>query len=446
MALPRILYYKFLLDRNLKKTRRQILKLRERKFRRLLPYVYNNSKFYREYYSGYGIKEKDLQEIEIDELPVIDKKMMMDNFNDLVTVDDISRTRIEAFLQDSSGPATELADKYRIIHTSGSSGVIGYFIYGPREWDFIKAISLRIFPNFGLRKKRYAFIGAADGHYAGISLFLSPLNSLEEWFYDDYLVMDINQPLEKYAKRLTELKPHNLTGYPSALRMLAEMQSEGEINIKPQRIVCGGEPLVAADREYIEKTWGINPVNYYAASESLMLGVDSSGEGDGLYLFDDANYIEIEEDKYYLTNLYNYTQPLIRYEMNDLLLPARRENEDWPFTRIEEVGGRREETLWFKDNEGRWEFIHPIVIVELYVRGLKQYQIVQHDAESFIFRAVIKQGASRDRVVADIESRLDDILGQKNLDNVSYRVETVPRIDSNSESGKFKLIINKRGK
>ncbi|MFW5986231.1 MAG: phenylacetate--CoA ligase family protein [Halanaerobiales bacterium] len=440
MPLPRILYYKFLLDRNLKKNRRQILQLRERKFRRLLHYAFTNSKFYREYYSGYGIKAEDLSSIPIAELPIIDKETMMENFDDLLTVSDINRSRVETFLENSPAPETVMDDRYHVIHTSGSSGVIGYFIYGPREWDFIKAISLRIFPGFGLEKKRYAFVGAADGHYAGISLFLSPLNSLEEWFYEDYMVMDIGHPLSKYTDQLTELNPHNLTGYPSAVKMLAEMQRDGIIDITPDTVVCGGEPLMPVDREYIKETWGVSPVNNYAASESLMIGVGRKGR-EGLYLFDDANYIEIEEDKYYLTNLYNYTQPLIRYEMDDLLVPADNRNPDWPFTRIKEVAGRQEETLWFKSSAGEWEFIHPIVIVELYIRGLKKYQVVQRDSESFVFRAVIEESRKEKKVTGDIKAKLDDILQKKNLNNISYKIRVVSRIESESSSGKFRLII-----
>ena len=50
----------------------------------------------------------------------------------------------------------------------------------------------------------------------------------------------------------------------------------------------------------------------YGASESLALGVETS-HAEGMYLFDDLNYIEVENGAMYLTSLYNYVQPLIRY-------------------------------------------------------------------------------------------------------------------------------------
>ncbi len=439
MALSRILYYNFKLNQNLRKDRHSILKQQKAKLRKLLKYAMKYSNFYRKYYSDNGISFNDLENINIDNLPTIDKKMMMDNFDDLVIPKEITKNRVENFLESSPYPNTTLFTKYHIIHTSGTTGEIGYYLYNQREWDFIKAISLRIFPVFGLKPKKYVFVGATDGHYAGVSLFLSPVNFPEQFFYRDYLVLDINYPLEQYIDILNRINPDIITGYPTGIGRLAEMQKIGKLSLSPKAVVCGGEPTTNETKEQIGEVWSCELINFYAASESLILGVERT-DLRGFYLFDDVNYIEFGEDHILLTNLYNYTQPLIRYRMNDVLIPQK-EGGMWPFTKIKHVIGRQEELLWFINQKGDFDFIHPIVIVEFHVKGLNKHQVIKTGNTSFIFKAVISQQFRKDQVINKINERLGEILKKKEMLNLSYHIKMVNDIKNDPKTGKFNLIL-----
>ena len=438
MSLTRVVYYNLKLKRNLNKSRSKIKKTREGKLKKLLYYVYENSSFYRQLYKSRGIRKRDLSDIKIEQLPVINKEMVMNNFDDIVTDDNISREIVEDFLEKAKKPTSLLQNKYRVIHTSGSTGEVGYFLYNKKEWDYIKAVALRIFDNFSLKPKRYAFIGASEGNYAGISLFLSPVDQIEELFYQDYLVININHSLRKYYNRLTGLDPHNLTGYPSAVKILAELQREGKIDISPDTIVCGGEPFSEMEKRYITNTWGIKPVNYYATSESLMIGVQRP-EDRGIYIFDDINYIEMQENRTLLTNLYNYTQPLIRYELSDVLTPAEKRSDRWPFTQVKEVIGRSEEMLWFEKENGEREFIHPIVLVEFFVKGVKKFKVIQTGKKSLKFKAVINNQAEDEKTKNKIYNKLKRIFKEKNLSHVKINIDLVNNI-TREKSGKYRLI------
>lgn len=440
MGILRILYYRYRLAQNQKKTYREVLQLQQKKLRRLLQFVYQQSSFYRQFYYDHGIREKDLGEIPVEKLPVIDKEILMDNFNEIVIPDDINRQQVEEFLEYNNAPASLFADKYQVIHSSGSSGKIGYYIYGPGARDLIKAASsLRLFDNFSLEPKTYAYIGAADGHYAGISHFLSPINSkLESYFYNDYLVIHINQPLKDYCDSLNHLQPQVLSGYPSGIRILAQMQERHEIQISPGIIITGGELLTPETVNLIKEAWDVIPVNHYSSSESLMIG---SGKGtEGLYIYDDLNYVEFKENNILLTNLYNFTQPLIRYQMDDILQVRKQKKGDLPFTEVEKVKGRQEETLWFENDEGEKEFIHPIVFVEFFVRGLKRFQIVQTGSNHFSFKAVIDDDYSQVEVKRNIDKHLRQLLWQKHLNNVEFDIGIVEGIEREESTGKFKLI------
>lgn len=443
MGIFRTIYYNLKLNSNLKKSKVEIKNLQDKKLRKLLFHAYDNSKFYRKLYKKNGIKRKDLNDIKIKDLPLVNKKMIMENFDEIITKENLNIKRLENFLERKEAPTDLYNNKYRIVHTSGSTGRIGIFVYSADEWDFIKAVSLRMFTNFGLKPKRYAYIGAVDGHYAGISLFLSPVNQLEEFFYDDYLIININKVLSNYLAKLNKLNPHNITGYPSGVKMLAELQLKGKIDISPETVICGGEPLLKNDSELIKKAWNLKPLNYYASSESLMIGIKRPKDNN-IYLMDDVNYVEIKEDKTIITNLYNYTQPLIRYELSDVLKKAKVQESDWPFDQIKNIIGRREEMIWFDNENGNREFLHPIVLAEFYVKGLKKFQIIKLNEKSFLMKTIISSKYNKVEVKNKIRERMEKLLSQKNMNNIVFKIKEVENLEADPETGKFKLIKKKR--
>lgn len=109
-----------------------------------------------------------------------------------------------------------------------------------------------------------------------------------------------------------------IIGYPSAIKILGELAENGGIDLNIFRIISCGEPLGAGLRNYLESVFNTDVINFYGASESLALGVESNPE-EGMILFDDMNVIEVRNGNMYLTSLYNFAQPLIRYRLTDSL-------------------------------------------------------------------------------------------------------------------------------
>lgn len=52
-----------------KYSRKRIINLQEKKFRKIIKYAYKHSKFYHNLYDSKGIKEKDLGTIDIEKYP-----------------------------------------------------------------------------------------------------------------------------------------------------------------------------------------------------------------------------------------------------------------------------------------------------------------------------------------------------------------------------------------
>jgi phenylacetate-CoA ligase len=421
-----------------KMSRETIQKIQEKKFRKILKYAYKNSKFYRILYNSNGITEKDLDSIEIKKIPEINKDIIMKNFDDIITVNDITKKEIINFL-DVSKKANELfKNKYHIIHTSGSSGKLGIFVYSKKDWDTFFPYITKTF-NFKIKKNKSVFIGAVGGHYTGAS-FISWTDKGLTRFFNKPLILDVNEPLNQIINKLNRFQPNILGGYFNGIMVLAKKQNDGELKIDPEIIVNCGEGINTKDKKIIEKCFNAEMSNLYGFAECVVVGVGKN-EYDGIYLMDDIAMIEVKEDHILLTNLYNKTQPIIRYRINDYIKLKDDQKKIMPFTLIDDIVGRAEFVIWFVNKEGDKDFIHPLIFTDFYVKGLDKLQIVITSKTSFDFKAVIS-GIDKEKIIRKITEKLDKILEEKNFTNVKYKIKIVNEILTDKKTGKFKLILN----
>jgi phenylacetate-coenzyme A ligase PaaK-like adenylate-forming protein len=145
-----------------------------------------------------------------------------------------------------------------------------------------------------------------------------------------------------------------------------------------------------------------------------------------------------------VTNLFNHALPLIRYRMDDVLVPEETGASPFPFRRVKEIVGRHEHALTFTNEHGQQDFIHPIVIVELVVSGMHSWQVVLEDDESFRFRVQLERSLTagqREETVCAIRLRLNEILTEKEMRNVHFSIEEVESIPLDPQSGKFRLVL-----
>jgi phenylacetate-CoA ligase len=241
--------------------------LQTKRFKKLLKHVLQYSRFYQWYYKKHGITIENIKNISIEDLPPVSKEMMMDNYDDFVCDRSLKRKDIEEFLSCSVKPRVKYRNIYTVIHTSGSSGTLSLFVYSPADWAVIKALVvarvIKPIPYF-YRRIKVSFIGATDGHYAGVSL-ASDVPRL----YCRFLSLSINSPLETIDHQCNAFHPDVLSGYSSGVYLLSQEQLKGKFAIRPKRIICTSDPLTHEMRDTIKKAFGREPINFYAASESL---------------------------------------------------------------------------------------------------------------------------------------------------------------------------------
>lgn len=257
------------------------------------------------------------------------------------------------------------------------------------------------------------------------------------------MYLDIKTPLNEWIRQIKAFQPNIIIGYPSAIKILAELVEKGNVEVNAVRVISCGETLGASLRNYLEKSFRAEVVNFYGASESLTLGVEMDAEG-GMILFDDMNLIEVESGVMYLTCLYNFAQPLIRYRISDsLVLKAAEEGSPYPFTRAVGLLGRNEDILWFEDGSGNKEFLHPLAIEGFCMEGLLDYQFRQAGKDAFEMYAEISGSVSKEAIRTEMLEQMRRILLEKNLDYVQFYVVFVDEILPDPRTGKKPLILQK---
>lgn len=436
------------LKRNEKKSAAQLQRLQERKLRDMLTYAYEHSHYYKNAFEAAGLTVETVKTAPLSAFPTLDKAQLLKQFDEIITVPDITQDELRRFDAEETAIRNPCKGKYHVVHSSGSTGTPGYFLYDTAAWNSMLLgiirgalwdMSMPQILALLAHGPRIAYIAATDGRYGGAMAVGDGIDGLGA----RQMYLDIKAPLTEWVCQLRAFRPNIMIGYPSAIKILAELMERGELELKVTRVISCGEPLGSSLRKYLEGVFHTRLVNFYGASESLSLGVETD-PAEGMLLFDDMNVIEAGEDGIYLTCLYNFAQPLIRYRLSDrMTFRAPKENSRYPFTRAEGLLGRNEDLLWFEDTAGNWEFLHPLAVEGFCIQGLLDYQFRQTGRDAFEMLAETAEGADRNMIQTEILRQMKEILREKGLNYVRFNVQFVSRISPDPQTGKKKLIISK---
>ena len=345
-------------------------------------FAYERSPFYQRFHRG-------LFDRPLDKLPVVTKAQLMESFDQVVTDRRVAIADVEAHLATVVGDG-RLLDRYRVVATSGSTGVRGIFLSDPREWATVIASYNRAQEWAGVaisptRRMRLAVVSTTTAWHQSTRVGASVRNPLVAT-----LRMNATDPLPEAVARLNEFQPHSLVAYASMNRLLAEEQVGGRLRISPAAVMSASEVLTDDTRRLIAQAWGHQPFNVYAATEPAGIASECD-QHTGLHLYDDLVITEVVDEanrpvppgefgaKVLVTVLFSRTQPLIRYEMSDSVrLSSAVCACGRPFPLIDAIQGRREDVITLPGRNGGTVAIHPNVFHDVLDRTpAGAWQVVQ---------------------------------------------------------------------
>ena len=346
------------------KDREKLIKYQNKKIRNQIKFIKKKSKFYNDYDSD-----------NLKDFPIMDKKIMMDNFDNLNTIG-INKEEALKFAINSE-KNREFKSKLNGITvglSSGTSDTRGIFLVSDKEKDkWAGYILAKYLGNDLYKGSKIAFFMRADSN------LYESLNSKQVRFE----FFDIFKPMQENLRRLEEFKPNILVGQPSVLIEIAK----NKINVNPDKIISIAEVLENSDEEYLKKIFNKEVIHQvYQCTEGCLATTCEYGT---LHLNEDIIFIEKEylDEKRFIPIITDFTrksQPIIRYRLNDILVESHNKCKCGScFTSIEKIEGREDDIFLFNGIKEKTVKVYPDFIRRcmLFAGDISNYRCVQNTKE-----------------------------------------------------------------
>lgn len=395
-------------------------------------------------------------------IPATRKTDLMANFNDWVTDPRLRRDRLEReFLSKPELVGHSYLRRYRIFTTSGTTGSPAVIVHDRTSWTVFQLASrlrserqiLRHGAALGALRLgfRSAVLFATGGHYGGVGV-AAYVQTLHPALNRRVRVVSVLRPIEEQVRELNAYQPTFISGYPSALLALAKEKREGRLDISPVLMLCAGEYLGQTQRIDLEETFGCHLLQGYAASEVPALALECDEHrfhvNADWYLLEpvDAEYNPVPtgttSDTCLVTNLANFVQPIIRYDLGDRvrmyvdpcpcgsLLPAL------------EVEGRTNDLVQLQGAAQDMIEIVPLAIGSVIEEtpGVHRFQVINPDPQHLRVRFDEVPHTDRDRIWDELSRRLQDFLTHHEARDISISLDD-ERPRPEASGGKLRQVL-----
>ncbi len=328
--------------------RKRLENLQRKAMKKQIKFVRNNSPFYARHWEGFN-------DLEWSEFPIINKSIMMENLEDLLTVRlDIEQAKQLANEAEMTRDFSPKIGPYTIGYSSGTSGSRGmHFVSEKEQASWAGYMLSRGLDSSIFSKNRIGLILRANS------------NTFESVGSDriEFKFYDLMKSLEEIHESILQDNLDILMGPPSVLSYFVDIKSK----IKVRKMVSVAEVLEAVDREKIEQHFGLTLHQFYSSTEGEIAATCEYGT---LHLNEDLMVIQkewVDESKgwFYpiISDFKRKTQPIIRYRLNDILvtsnIPCKCGDKRLP---ISAVMGRQDDQFLLSKQNGGEEMIVPDLI------------------------------------------------------------------------------------
>ena len=320
------------------KSRKQIERIQRKGMSKQAKFVRKNSPFYARHWDG-------MQDEQWHEFPLIDKSIMMENLEDLLTVRiDVSKAKSLADEAEKSRDFSPKIGPYSIGYSSGTSGSRGmHFVSEKEQAGWAGFMLARGLDGSIFSKHRIGLILRANSNtFESVGS-----NRIEFKFYD------LMKPLEEIHESILLDELDILIGPPSVLRYLADVKSP----LIVRKLVSAAEVLDEIDRRHIEAHFGQIVHQFYSSTEGEIAATCEHGT---LHLNEEIMVIQkqwVDEEKGWyhpiISDFKRKTQPIIRYRLNDILVASKQPCKCGDTREsIESIMGRQDDIFMLEKKSG----------------------------------------------------------------------------------------------
>ena len=418
----------------------------------MVAYARRNSPYYAKLYEGIP------EQFTLSDLPAVNKRQLMEHWDDWVTDRSVTLDQINDYMGDPDNIGRKWQGKYMVLTTSGSTGNPLVMLCDRTANNVMGAISAS--RSYARKEDMRAFIrrgGKSMGVFAegGFYLANSSIRArllMMPWKKRQLGISSALYPTEKIVEQLNKFQPAMLGGYPSNLELLIDEQNSGRLHISPVIVMTGGEHLSDDLRRRLSEAFHCYAQTSYACTEGGAVACECTRQH--LHINDDWVIVEPVDsqgnpvpegklaDKYLLTNLFNYTQPMIRYEVTDRIILHREPcpcGNPSPWLEIE---GRNDDVLTFSEGEQDIR-VPPLAIYAKLkeVHELRRFQLLKYPQNRVELRLEPGSGIDRAEAFERASEALRELLAVYGIGHVMVALsEELPK--QHPVSGKFKHVYN----
>lgn len=308
---------------------------------------------------------RDLRVQRLEDLPIVDKQIVLANF------DKLNVRRIPyAVVRRALDEGLDRVDGLIVGQSTGTSGNRGVFVISEAErFTWLGVMLGKTLPDFPFVRHKVAL--ALPG-YSSLYASAAETGRLVLRFFS------LPEGMESWRDALCAFAPDTIVAPPKVLRALAETTA-----LRPVNVFSGAEVLDALDRQIIEAQFKTRVREIYMATEGL-LGVGCPHGT--LHLAEDAVAFEFEETgsglvSPLITDFTRSTQIMARYRMNDLLrLSDRLCPCGSPLQAVANIEGRQDDVFYLQAPGAKLVMVTPDVVRNAVVdadRRILDFRIVQ---------------------------------------------------------------------
>ena len=285
--------------------------------------------------------------------PVIDKKIFMAKFDRINTKGIKKDEAFEIALKaEESRDFASTMNGVSVGLSSGTSGNRGMFLTSRKEQEkWVGAILERVI-GLSFKKRRVAFFLRANNNlYEAVKSKLIQFD-----FYD--LQQNLNNLIVDFIKSNSNI----IVAQPSVLLEIARHCDKHTISIKFDKVISVAEVLEEDIKTYVESVFKSPISQVYQCTEGFLaytckLGSMHLNED---FLKIDRHYLDTEHTKFHpiITDYLRYTQPVIMYELNDILHIGEQCRCGSQAAAISKIEGRSDDVFRFT-KEGEEYIIFP---------------------------------------------------------------------------------------
>ncbi len=370
-------------------------------------HVHQHSSFFQRHYSGYNLND-------VWNLPTVNKNIMMENLTEYNTEGLEKQELLDFCLKIEEAQNYEVRfGKYNVAMSSGTSGNKGIVITSPSEERYLRAAFFARFSFPKTMKLNIAFILRVTTPAFQIDSFGQKLTHISQL-----------DSIENISKKLQELQPNVLAAPPSMLQIISKEINQGRLDITPPRVVSFAEVLYPEVEEELEEIYGCKIHQIYQASEGP---IAMSCKKASLHINEDIIKVQTFNSdgtethpgetcfKMIVTDLHKKTQPIIRYELNDLVTISSQKCEcGSSFRVIEQIQGRNDDLLWSQRTDSEeLQFIFPDYLRRAIISSsdeITEYQVIQKSfTELKVLLQLEKDDTKRDIISQVVIKKIQDV-------------------------------------